>query len=466
MSIRLIVLGTSEDDAKPCLVIFCDDHKGNHARIQRFLRKPRATELYNPQDPSLASFDVHIVGSRPMTLQAKFAIMLDTADFHLPKGTLCGTPVRFATRLQPLGPQSTMGGILQIESPKGVTCLYGMTAAHGLENLSDPKGNNPKRDGDMNYDNESSSSYFDTIEDDDTFYDSDSPSSGSDTTEDDDGPATAIILEPWLSPVPYAKHDSPIIKDTYTRLGIVFSSLGNASTYSTRDWALFPVPIINQTNKMNILEVNGRPSITLQFPNASIQPSRSRPVAVITSHGAIETTISPCLSRLILKEGTDFIRAYTIEAENNLDIRYGDSGSWVADMETGEVYGHLVASDVLAGCYIIPFTDTLEEIEQRSRAVSICFPSTMTHSSLDNAQNSLPFESHLQDDWSGDDGPIVGWNAATSTESSCSRSSCTIEQTRSSSRGLQRSATPQRADRRVRRCGGATVINHGKTNYE
>lgn len=40
----------------------------------------------------------------------------------------------------------------------------------------------------------------------------------------------------------------------------------------------------------------------------------------------------------------------------------GDSGSWVVDSSTYQVYGHLIASDALGGGYVVPFHDSLEEM--------------------------------------------------------------------------------------------------------
>jgi hypothetical protein len=40
----------------------------------------------------------------------------------------------------------------------------------------------------------------------------------------------------------------------------------------------------------------------------------------------------------------------------------GDSGSWVVDSRTYQVYGHLIASDALGGGYVTPLHASLEEM--------------------------------------------------------------------------------------------------------
>lgn len=62
ISIRPVVLGATEEDAKTCLVIFCADSHGAHDQIRDFLRKSFVKELYQPQDSTLPSFDVHVFG--------------------------------------------------------------------------------------------------------------------------------------------------------------------------------------------------------------------------------------------------------------------------------------------------------------------------------------------------------------------------------------------------------------------
>ena len=53
----------------------------------------------------------------------------------------------------------------------------------------------------------------------------------------------------------------------------------------------------------------------------------------------------------------------------------GDSGSWVVDEESNEVYGHLVASDALGEAYVVPFDQTLLDIKHCLGAESVCLPS-------------------------------------------------------------------------------------------
>lgn len=57
------------------------------------------------------------------------------------------------------------------------------------------------------------------------------------------------------------------------------------------------------------------------------------------------------------------------------DVKQGDSGSWVIDPVSLEVYGHLIATDSLMGSYVIPMVDICEDIRNVFPGVTIQFPS-------------------------------------------------------------------------------------------
>jgi hypothetical protein len=60
-----------------------------------------------------------------------------------------------------------------------------------------------------------------------------------------------------------------------------------------------------------------------------------------------------------------------------LEIYEGESGSWIIDQKTLEVYGHLVASDALGYGYVIPLSETFKNILQQLGAVSVDLPSAI-----------------------------------------------------------------------------------------
>jgi hypothetical protein len=56
-------------------------------------------------------------------------------------------------------------------------------------------------------------------------------------------------------------------------------------------------------------------------------------------------------------------------------MQTGDSGSWVVDAESLELYGHVVASNVFGQVYVVPIGDIFEDIRHRLSAQSVSLPS-------------------------------------------------------------------------------------------
>ena len=52
-------------------------------------------------------------------------------------------------------------------------------------------------------------------------------------------------------------------------------------------------------------------------------------------------------------------------ADYSTALKPGDSGAWVVDDTTNEVYGHVVASDVFGVAYVVPINDIFEDIKRR-----------------------------------------------------------------------------------------------------
>lgn len=57
-----------------------------------------------------------------------------------------------------------------------------------------------------------------------------------------------------------------------------------------------------------------------------------------------------------------------------LALQSGDSGAWIADDITNELYGHVVADDVFGRGYVVPIHDSLEDIKNRLGVDSVLLP--------------------------------------------------------------------------------------------
>lgn len=58
----------------------------------------------------------------------------------------------------------------------------------------------------------------------------------------------------------------------------------------------------------------------------------------------------------------------------SVDLQSGDSGSWVVDSTSLEVYGHVVASDTFREAHVIPLSTTFGDIKAYLKAQSVCLP--------------------------------------------------------------------------------------------
>ncbi|KAH7124630.1 hypothetical protein EDB81DRAFT_699030 [Dactylonectria macrodidyma] len=300
MAIRIAMLGTTPDDAKACLVIFCDDIKGTHDRIRRFLRKPRAIELYCPQESMLPSFEVHVAGPPPRRCGAvKVNIPLHTTFLDSHQSTLCGMPIYFVLENSSRKRLATMGGVLQLRLPNGGEYLYGLTAAHGALDTTDSDEDGASETSD------------------------DTSSHSSMASDSQYSMPVEVNWGPWLDLLPHRTEVDRLTlpTDATVRERVVLSALANAQDGSFRDWALFSFPSDDVTPKPNMLQLEGRPPVPLKAPSSVNNMSGSRSVMVITgSSEPVKATLSPCLSRILLKPGTKFVRAYVVELHNTLGI--------------------------------------------------------------------------------------------------------------------------------------------------
>ncbi|KAL3608797.1 hypothetical protein FPOAC2_03807 [Fusarium poae] len=367
MSIRPVMLGTSIEDAKVCLVIFCSDEDGAHDTIRKFLRKSYVKDLYQPNDSSMCSFDVHIFGSSPTTKSGPEVGIPRSEDMTF---THCGMPIRIATEgFDKDTIVATMGGLLQFDAPRWVDSsyrVYGLTVAHAIY----PEINCDVSDDDNDF----------SMSDDDSDEDNEDSSNSSDTSCPTSLPQVdwGVSIEAEQTTRPGIPH--PSLSRSVIAQPIAYSSLSDTAAY--RDWALFKFPTWEIPLEPNMLVVEGKPPALLKMPSSLLDVSSSRSVYIITGFsGVMDATISCGLSQILLQPGTQFVRAYIVELSNSTDIVEGDSGSWVVDASTLEVYGHIVATDMLSCCYVIPLVDIIEDIKleetqvSKLKDISIDFPS-------------------------------------------------------------------------------------------
>lgn len=138
IALRLMVLGWSEDTAKPCIVVLCPEEQSK--RVRKFFDKSHVIALCRPEDDTAPSFDVFVRGRAPETKHGDedvdiFIPIVEGCEGYTDE-TYCGQPIIIQGDLS-IARRCTFGGIISTVSWDGERRLYGLTVGHVLLDDSD-----------------------------------------------------------------------------------------------------------------------------------------------------------------------------------------------------------------------------------------------------------------------------------------------------------------------------------------
>ncbi|KAJ2987492.1 hypothetical protein NUW58_g4477 [Xylaria curta] len=71
---------------------------------------------------------------------------------------------------------------------------------------------------------------------------------------------------------------------------------------------------------------------------------------------------------LLVAPSSEFVETHDVVLDDGFSLQLGDSGSWVIHETTGEVYGHVVSTDMFGEVYVIPMNHTLRDIQAHLHA--------------------------------------------------------------------------------------------------
>ncbi|RYP53649.1 hypothetical protein DL768_001429 [Monosporascus sp. mg162] len=395
MAIRLMVLGTSESEAKPYIVVLAPEDQCK--RVRKFFDKSSVRGLCQPVDETVPSFEVLIYGRPPEPKEGgddiDVLVPLINGNLGFTSDTYCGAPIIVR---QPSGVEkrATFGGIVKAVSENGDFRLYGLTAGHVVGDADD----------DM-----SIQSATDTVAPSDDLSISDS-----DSDSDTDG-----SVEEILEAVEEAVEDVELSEELKKALAfqddssaswssLELGNLGRISKGSShvspwyemgRTWVTgenFDWALIEMTNyKPNRLRPRLRTKEEGSHAVASTSGDLVMPppfsdyvgikisvVVISGSEGPKRGHISALPSRLLLYPGRKFVNSLVVNLEDNKRIVDGDSGSWVVNERTLQVYGHVVATDAFGGGYIVPLDETFRDVKNRLSVASVELPSMVDIASV------------------------------------------------------------------------------------
>jgi hypothetical protein len=138
VSTRLVVIGKTEEEATPRLIVFCE--LDAESIVRTLLTSEHVTPYLRPREQSVPRLEPHIVPRGPNLTSACLDISICCnnifADEHT---TYCGAPVMLTSGCRGLYQkrkrQATFGGVIRVDRGNGETDLYGMTAGHVVEEL-------------------------------------------------------------------------------------------------------------------------------------------------------------------------------------------------------------------------------------------------------------------------------------------------------------------------------------------
>ncbi|KAL6808354.1 hypothetical protein V8C40DRAFT_259689 [Trichoderma camerunense] len=389
MSIRYLVLGKSEADAKDCLVVFCPPSQCK--RVKRFFDNHRAVKnLCEPPDLSAPSFRPVVKDLAPqLTVLHSGEEALESTDSEFSREipgstsievycsspapsdkTLCGTPIRFTNHVGETR-YGTFGGIIKLVQNDGFE-LYGLTAGHGLLDWEDSPL--PTSDSDSMNDDDSSIDEGSIDEDMKELLELESSDGSISSPEPEAADSSLSHPDPKLEET---KLSEKWAFEHSQKLGNILSTPKYYAKGSGQylDWALIEIDASKH-------QPNYHPSLKSKNLELTAAQKRLTPAAlgqpaimIGGSQGCIPGTLSSLPARLMLGHGQSFVDAYTLCLQDHT-VCIGDSGSWVIDPLTYEVFGHIVATDMLGDAYVIPLQSIFEDIRTCHHAQSVNLPTS------------------------------------------------------------------------------------------
>ncbi|KAH6962043.1 hypothetical protein BKA56DRAFT_736851 [Ilyonectria sp. MPI-CAGE-AT-0026] len=376
MSTRLLMIGQSKEDAVAEIVVFC--RREQYLSIKRFAKQEMITEMCQPNIPGEQSFNITVIPEAPrlriMFVEGEVMVFGDQIILQRwGEDSLCGT------RISLEGPSgqtrnATCGGVVKVVMENGDIYFYGMTAGHLLYDLRDADDTGYS---DAGTDNEYIGDYGVDDDDDDDELEIDLGPFMAQSFANDRPPNSATGSRAWEFEKPLA-------------IGWIIEPVAALSEVAeSYDWALFKLSS-PYGSWINQLPTDAMAPITIS--NNAPGKTGGRPVYMIVGHTVKKGSLSSSSSRILVGPSQVFVDAFTIIIEDDNGICDGDSGSWVVDSETFELYGHLVASDIFNSGYVIPITQVLDNIKEQLGASSVGLPTVgdCSPKNLDNEPFLLP----------------------------------------------------------------------------
>ncbi|KAK6948584.1 hypothetical protein Daesc_010354 [Daldinia eschscholtzii] len=394
ISTRLAMMGTSKNDARLHILIFCrrELQKG----VQRLVKKHDIRDSYTANDAAMPTFEITVHGLEPHMCSLAIEVISSSEVLRRANRAarlmrifpppVCGVPISFRRPGYNEQRNATLGGVIRMVTKDNGEEFFGMTASHMLRNWGhdlSTAGSSSSISGDGRINAWTPfQSYEDMNIDETQGYESEEETDNK--YSDDEG---HIDTSGISSGNPSHSHNGKLwqFEDTIVFGQVVDPPLWDQSpgTRKDYDWALFKCAGSGRDNSVNehgMLNQSITPSVSLERPGAT----GNKTVSVRNdSRNARHAKLLAESGRILLGEGELFVDTFMITMLESAGERYcstsllfrterfieplnildGESGSWVIDSKSHEVYGQLVAVDALGDGYVIPMSDILDDIK-------------------------------------------------------------------------------------------------------
>ena len=405
MSIKLKYAGESEAEAKPWIIVQCDERASK--RVRRFFNQQPIKAQYQPRDAQSPDVNfgllVHGIPPKQMATESENYIRGDISDGA---PTLCGKPIKICTsngtRL------ATLGGLIKVVHSEGIQ-LYGMTAGHIITRKGFDR-DGVDHDDDDNYGKQSTEDRFSTVKsaavagategiatDEASMTDDQICSGNKDADDHDESSEQGEDEEEYeldFGSVDNQRGKSNIRPAALSQclqrsnlLQVRWPELGHLSFVSHRpasdndlDWALikFHDPTLCRPNLLTFPEHTYEFGVSARLregPRRLTRATRSRDILLLSGMAGLKRgKLATSFGYLMIGHVKQFNEIYNVSMSDGSVLDAGDCGSWVVDSVTHEVYGHVVASDAFGDAYVIPLDNTFRDIRQQLAADQVCLP--------------------------------------------------------------------------------------------
>ncbi|KAK8017395.1 hypothetical protein PG993_013721 [Apiospora rasikravindrae] len=355
-------VGDEESCAQLCIIVLCDDMRAVRKANKFFKQSHVREEVEN-------DFVVHVIPGL-QRLNGEELAVYGNPGLNVPVN---GTAIQIRGELG--FKTATLGGLVSVNT-KGVTTVYGFTSGHSLplrEAIAGADANG-EEDSEDSEDFDDSGSASETI---------DSPSGSS---QDDRlaGDAADGIMAQEIGHVTRHSFESRFVPG------------------SNYDWAL--ISLLDDTHELS--DVVGKSTSTRSFgpfphnssplrvaeTNWALYPDGIRAYA-ITARGNCRGRIASNASCIRVAPGTktvetlDFIpdpysdptfgKDDTDEGQvigSQTMLQPGDSGCWVIQETSGDIFGHVVSSDESGEVSVLPLSQVLQDIRSKLDADEVSVP--------------------------------------------------------------------------------------------